>query len=332
MRKLTPKEVTALCALLSTCALGSKRVMACEVGVPCTLPPVVVQACGDCELVAPDIEFTPFNDPGTGYTIPTVDIPGDTVPPFNPSNNPNCATPAVDTSDIKSFIMQNEGADPAVQGMAGKYYGKPLTNESGYVPWTNASSSCAAGPSCVSGLTTDGVDLSEWYPNQLEAQGAPASIFTSLISNTFMPHTCELKFGIYVTCQGAKGSAALSLIEAYTDNGAVPFFTAAEAQELNNAAYGAVLTNLRDNIGSVDFAQLPNNTQQALMDFAWNQDAGYLTSTGVGQTVQSYVENGEWLILADYLEANGGLRGALDAAKIKQDIASGKLPEYGKPC
>lgn len=330
MRKLTPKEVAALCAVLSTCALGSKQVMACEVDVPCTLPPVTVSACGDCELVEPNVEYTPFNDPGTGYTIPTVYISGEPVSPFNPANNPNCATPAVDTTDIKSFIMQNEGDDSAVSASSTKHYQISLTNETGYVPYTNATSSCAAGPNCNSGLTVDGVDLSKWFPSDLEAYGAPSTIFTATIKGTFMPHPCRCKPGY--TIQGVVGSQALSLIEAYTDNGTVPFFTAAQAQELNDAAYGAVVANLRDNIGSVNFSQVPDNTQQALMDFAWNQDAGYLTSTSVGQQVQSYVENGEWLLLADYLEANGGLRGALDAAKIKQDIASGKLPEYGQPC
>jgi hypothetical protein len=111
-----------------------------------------------------------------------------------------------------------------------------------------------------------------------------------------------------------------------------PLWLAPQSQQLNSAAYGAVLTSLRDDIGSVNFAQLPDNTQQALMDFAWLQDSGYLTSTTTGQQVQSYVEGGEWLLLADYLEANAGLRRALDAAKFRQDIASGKLPECGQPC
>ncbi len=330
MRKLTPKEVASLCALLSTCALGSKQVMACEVGVPCTLPPVTAHACGDCELLQPNLEFTPFNDPGTGYTVPTVYIPGESVPPFKPANNPNCATPAVDKTDIQSVIIQNEGADSAVEQMTKNHYGIQLSNETGYVPWTNATSVCPAGPSCSSGLTVDGVDLSKWYPSQLIAQGAPSSIFTSTISGTFMPHGCRCKPPY--TIPGAYSDQAVSLIEAYTDNGTVPLFTSTQAQELNEAAYGAVLANLMNNIGSVKFSQLPNDTQQALMDFAWNQDAGYLTSTSTGQQVQSYVEGGEWLLLADYLEANGGLRGALDAAKIRQDIASGKLPEYGQAC
>lgn len=82
-------------------------------------------------------------------------------------------------------------------------------------------------------------------------------------------------------------------------------------------------------MGNVLFGQLPSNTQAALADFAWNNDAGNLSSN---PTVQFDVEHGDWLSLASYLAQNGGLRGGLQAGKIIQDITSGKLPEQGMPC
>lgn len=237
-----------------------------------------------------------------------------------------------DMAGIQNFIGQNEGNDAAVQAMSSRYYGENLTNETGYVPYENANGTCpTAGPGCTSGFTTDGVDLSKWWSSQLAANGAPTSIFNSTIRQ-FMPKPGRCHSSPCFDIPGPVGSTALSLINAYTENGAVPLLTSTQAQQLANAALNATLGNLAENMGNVLFGQLPSNTQAALADFAWNVDSGYLTSSGAGQIVQSYVQNGEWLYLAEYLAENGGLRGGLEAGKIVQDIASGKLPEQGQPC
>lgn len=238
---------------------------------------------------------------------------------------------ATDTTGIKSFIAQNEGSDADVKSMSSKHYHENLTNETGYVPYENANSTCpVAGPGCKSGFTTDGVDLSKWYQYQLTGNGAPGTIFDSTIQ-AFMPQLpkCNTNFVCTTPPAPPTGSTAVTLINGYTEDGAVSLLTATQAQQLANAALNSTLYTLSKNMGNVLFGQLPSNTQAALADFAWNNDAGNLSSN---PTVQFDVEHGDWLSLASYLAQNGGLRGGLQAGKIIQDITSGKLPEQGMPC
>lgn len=85
-------------------------------------------------------------------------------------------------------------------------------------------------------------------------------------------------------------------------------------------------------MGTVDFAHLPNGTQEALMDYGRHNDAGNLNSTTDGQQVRYDVVNGHWLTLASFLAQHGGPRGGLEAGKIVKDMEDGKLPENGTPC
>ena len=145
---------------------------------------------------------------------------------------------ATDTTGIKSFIAQNEGSDADVKSMSSKHYHENLTNETGYVPYENANSTCpVAGPGCKSGFTTDGVDLSKWYQYQLTGNGAPGTIFDSTIQ-AFMPQLpkCNTNFVCTTPPAPPTGSTAVTLINGYTEDGAVSLLTATQAQQLANAA------------------------------------------------------------------------------------------------
>ena len=341
MRKLTRKEVAAISAVLGIFSVGAKHAMACSEsganGQPCTLQTVTVNAysCPDCEYISP-VWYTPPSSyaPGPSYTPGSGGSTGGSVPPFNPANNPHCATPGVDKTDIQSTITANEGTDANVSAMGGKNYGDPwMTNETGYVP---AKSYLPPYPN--SGVTVDGVDLSKWWNYQLEDNGAPSSLFTPAV-DSLMTHL--VWSGGYPgegtpSPYAPTGSTALNQLYIDTNGGATPLFTATGAEEIFQAAYNAVLGNVQSNIGSVSFGQLPDATQGAIMDFAWNVDSGYLWSNSIGKTVQLDIEQQDWVGLGSYLLDLGfndkNMRFAIDGAAILADIKAGKLPEQGNPC
>lgn len=312
-----------------------------------------MNACPVCRLISPDVIYIPVGSPGgPGFTPPTIRIPSQTVPKFSPTNNINCAVAKADIAGIKAFVLAREGNTALVSAETGSKseYGIPYTNWTGYIPWTQGYSittsggvtyTCPAGPSCGSGATTRGVDLSQWFVWQLEQGGASPSIFTGDILS-FMPYTYQIPIGphkwVTVTQPGPTGQRALNLLNADTLNGSAPLFgqTVAQAQaiaqELENAALNETLINLRNSMGTVVFNQLPDNTQIALADWAWRHDSGILMSTIPGQTIQGYITNGQWKELAAYLLKLGGTRNAMEAALIRLDISHGLLPQNGQPC
>jgi hypothetical protein len=320
MRKLTQNEVVALCAVVGAISLGNARQGKCD---EMMLPQVTATACGVCDKVAPNLYFIPITVSGdAGFTPGTVGPYSGTTTPFNP--NPNCSTPNLDVTDIKNFILQNEGSDANVQTMTWNYYGAMLDNETGFVPPASFGT-----PYSGSGLTVDGVDFAQWKLSQFTYYGVPESILANVTQ--FMIH-CGGSPCFQNQVPGLKGQDALSAIYSATNYGATDLFDTTGVQEIFSAGYQYTLGNLQRNIGSVNFGTLPNLTQTALADFAFKVDAGFLYTTPGGQQVQTYVENGEWQLLADYLSTNFGTRGALDAVQIYEDIVSGKLPEYGSAC
>lgn len=342
MRKLTRKEIVAVSAMLGVFSFGAKQALACSAAQPCTLPPVTISQyeCPSCEYIPLNISnyiyAPPFSPPGPSYVPGTVTSPGGTVPPFDPSKNPHCTTPGVDKTSIQDFIAPNEGNDTLVEAMTGspKEYGYAYNNETGYVPWTGGWSNtvsgvtitCPLGPDCNSGFTTDGVDLSQWTSNALIANGAPSSLFgtagvlTPFVLHQVCPHgTC--------TWDAPTGAKAMDMIAGDTSDGQNKLISTSNAQSLFNAAYNSILGNLQSHMGSVPFGQLPDGTQQAIMDYAWSQDGGSLSGT-----VASYITNMDWASLGTYLLGQKKLRLALDGAAILADIKSGKLPDKGGPC
>ena len=117
------------------------------------------------------------------------------------------------------------------------------------------------------------------------------------------------------------------MIAAQTDGGAIPIMSAADAQSIFMGGYNWILGNLQTHMGSVPFGQLPNGTQEALMDYAFSQDGGNLTGI-----VLFDIQNEDWRSLGEYLLGQKSLRLALEGAAILADIREGKLPNQGGPC
>jgi hypothetical protein len=334
MRKLTRKEVAAISAVLGIFSVGAKHAMACSEsganGQPCTLQTVTVNAysCPDCEYVPPQwwTPPTPSWDGGS-FTAGTSGFSGGTVTPFNPANNPNCSTPPDNKAEIQSYILANEGNDALVSALSKTNYQDPwMNNETGYVP---AESYMTPYPN--SGVTVMGIDLSNWTPTELEDNGAPASLFTSTV-DSLMVHL--VWSGGYPgegtpSPYAPTGSAALNQLYIDTNAGATPLFTATGAQEIFQAGYNAILGAVQSNIGTVPFGQLPNGTQEGIMDYAFNADGGNLYKN---PTLLGYIKNEDWLSLGEYLLGMKRIRFATDGAAILTDIREGKLPEQGGPC
>lgn len=334
MRKLTRKEVAAVSAVLGIFSVGAKHAFACSEsganGQPCELQQITVHAysCPDCEYIPP-VWYAPPSSTmmGPSYTPGSGGSSGGSVPPFNPANNPHCATPGVDKGDIQSTIRANEGTDANVSALGAKNYGYSwMTNETGYVP---AKSYLTPYPN--SGVTVNGVDLSKWWPWQLEQAGAPSSLFTPDVDSLMTHLVWSGGYGGEGTPSPYAPTGDTALLQLYdsTNGGVTPLFTVAGGQEIFQAAYNAVLGNVQNSIGSVSFGQLPDGTQTAIMDFAWNQDAGYLSSNA---TVRDDIRDEDWLSLGSYLLNQNNVRLALDGAAILADIKAGKLPEQGGPC
>lgn len=345
MRKLTRKEVAAISAVLGVCSVGAKHAFACSEGGygDTCLQQITIHAstCPDCDYIplqsVNQVYTPPYPPAGPSYTPGSVTSSSGSVPPFNPANNPHCAHPGVDTADLQSFISPGEGNDAAVEAMTGSphEYGKKYNNETGYVPWTNGWSvtyssgytyTCPAGADCYSGFTTDGIDLGQFTADQLIANGVPSSLVgpTGPLYNYTAQDKCAHGACALIAPTGWR---AQGMIAAQTDGGAIPIMSAADAQSIFMGGYNWILGNLQTHMGSVPFGQLPNGTQEALMDYAFSQDGGNLTGI-----VLFDIQNEDWRSLGEYLLGQKSLRLALEGAAILADIREGKLPNQGGPC
>lgn len=332
MRKLTPREISSICAAVGVCSLGRAHASVLE--------EVIISGdsgCESCQELTSTVEYTPPQDPGGGSFTPTTIyvIPGGS----NPSeavlkqNNPDCNSPLVDKNDIQTQILGAEGDDYSVALMSLDNYGEDsLNNETGYVPAQSINT-----PYAYSGATFTGVDVGQYSATQLQDYaGVPASIVDKIKFFTVQPPSYIFVGGHkeYIPGGAPLGWAALNAINSITVNGEYQILTAAESNTLFQDIYTYTLNNFTaqlDNFG-VTVAQLPSETQTALMDYAWNSSDGILSSTGPTAAVYNDLRDEDWANLAFALETGGGLRGAQDGNKIYDDIINYRLPSTGNPC
>jgi len=131
MRKLTPRQVSALSAALSAFVIGRAHAVLCseDPAAPnCTLSEIVINSCQYCEEIQPGWWYEssiPSQTSVGGISVepaPTV-IPGVTTIPFSPNNNTDCKVNSIHDNTIGDFIMSNEGGDSQVESETLSNYG-----------------------------------------------------------------------------------------------------------------------------------------------------------------------------------------------------------------
>ena len=332
MRKLTRREVSALSAVLSAFVVGRAHAALCseDPGAPnCTLPQISINSCQYCEEIQPGTWFETPTSSQTGVggiavmPAPTV-IPAVTTIPFSPSNNPNCKVNSVDDSGISSFIIGREVSDSQVESTTEEFYHYELNNETMFVPPVKNTGQ----PSSGSGCTVDGVDLHWWYPSQLEAGGAPASIFAnSDIKQCMAPG-------------GLTGSNAENAIYNWSydwrNYGTAPLLTSTEGWQIFSGAFNEVLSGIENSLvgSNIVFGELPNSAQVAIMDFSWYNDGGVLNNpnNSIAQASLQYIQRDQWDQLISYWQSLDNPRYAKDAGELMQARKDGELPGTGAPC
>ena len=340
MRKLTPRQVSALSAALSAFVIGRAHAVLCSedpgATPDCTISEIIINSCQYCEEIQPGVWFEGVipSQTGVGGTSilpdPTV-VPAVTTIPFSSSNNPDCKTNYIHDNTISTFIMSNEGGDSQVESATLSNYGYELTNETMYVPPDPTTHQ----PTVGSGCTVDGVDLHWWYPSQLEAGGAPASIFANPDIKMCMGPS------------GVTGSTAESDIYSWSYDwrylGQPPLLTSTEGWQLFSAAFTEVQNNVQSAInlatnGNLVFAELPATAQAAIMDFAWYNDGGYLGNQNnlIAKNSLNLMVNDNWDGLISYWQQLAteyhNPRYAAEAGELMQARKDGELPGTGAPC
>ena len=335
MRKLTPRQVTALSAALSAFVIGRAHAVLCSedpAAPDCTLSEIVINSCQYCEEIQPGWWYEssiPSQTSVGGISVapaPTV-IPSVTTIPFSPNNNPDCKVNVVHDNTIGDFIMSNEGGDPQVENETLHNYGYELTNETMYVPPDSSTHQASVG----SGCTVDGVDLHWWYPSQLEAGGAPASIFANP----------DIK--MCMAPGGVTGTTAENDIYNWSydwrNYGTAPLLTSTEGWQLFSAAFTEVQNGVQNAIttatsGNLVFAELPATAQAAIMDFSWYNDGGVLNNINNPIAVRSLnlMANDNWDGLISYWKSLNNPRYAAEAGVLMKARAAGELPGTGAPC
>ncbi len=347
MRKLTPRQVSALSAALSAFVIGRAHAVLCseDPAAPnCTLSEIVINSCQYCEEIQPGVWFEGVipSQTGVGGTSvlpdPTV-VPAVTTIPFSPNNNPDCKVNSIHDNTIGDFIMSSEGGDSQVESETLDDYGYEQTNETLYVPPAKqdptCTSDCAYIPSPGSGCTVDGVDLHQWYTSQLEAGGAPASIFANPDIKMCMGPS------------GVTGTTAENDIYNWSydwrNYGTAPLLTSTEGWQLFSAAFTEVQNGVQNAItnatgGNLVFAELPATAQAAIMDFSWYNDGGVLNNPNNAIAVQSLqlMANDNWDGLISYWQKLAteyhNPRFAAEAGELMKARAAGELPGTGAPC
>ncbi|MDA8206228.1 MAG: hypothetical protein M0Z36_09165 [Thermaerobacter sp.] len=334
MRKLTPRQVSALSAALSAFVIGRAHAVLCSedpAAPDCTLSEIVINSCQYCEEIQPgwwyEGPIPSLTEVGGISVLPDpTDIPAVTTIPFSPNNNPDCKVNSIHNNTIGDFIMSNEGGDSQVEQETLSNYHYKLTNETMYVPPDSSTHQ----PSAGSGCTVDGVDLHQWYTSQLEAGGAPASIFANP----------DIKM-----CMGPSGvTGAPAENDIYNwsydwrNYGTAPLLTSTEGWQLFSAAFTEVQNGVQNDIsvatnGTLAFAELPATAQAAIMDFSWYNDGGVLNNPNNTIAVQSlnFIANNNWDGLISYWKSLGG-RYAIEAGELMQARKDGELPPTGAPC
>ncbi|MBW8076490.1 MAG: hypothetical protein GJU76_00075 [Gallionella sp.] len=254
-----------------------------------------------------------------------------TTIPFSPNNNPDCKVNSIHDNTIGDFIMSQEGGDPQVEHETLSNYGYELTNETMYVPPDSSTHQASVG----SGCTVDGVDLHQWHTWQLEAGGAPASIFANPDIKMCMGPS------------GVTGTTAENDIYNWSydwrNYGTAPLLTSTEGWQLFSAAFTEVQNGVQNAItnatgGNLVFAELPATAQAAIMDFSWYNDGGVLNNPNNAFAVQSLqlMANDNWDGLISYWQAlakeYNNPRFAAEAGELMKARAAGELPSKGAPC
>ncbi len=333
MRKLTPRQVSALSAALSAFVIGRAHAVLCseDPAAPnCTLSEIVINSCQYCEEIQPgwwyEGPIPSLTEVGGISVLPDpTDIPAVTTIPFSPNNNPDCKVNSIHNNTIGDFIMSNEGGDSQVKSETLGNYGYELTNDTMYVPPDPTTHQ----PSAGSGCTVDGVDLHQWYTSQLEAGGAPASIFANPDIKMCMGPS------------GVTGTTAENDIYNWSydwrNYGTAPLLTSTEGWQLFSAAFTEVQNNVQSAInlatsGNLVFAELPATAQAAIMDFGWYNDGGYLgTDHKIAEQSLTLMASENWDGLISYWKSLGG-RYAIEAGELMQARKDGELPGTGAPC
>jgi len=281
-----------------------------------------------------------------GFTPPSVTVWGGTAGTYSPSNNSNCPSPQnpsppVQASAIESYIQSQEGPDAVVEAMT-RFEGG-LSNETSYAPPYKNTTTGILEPSPGSGATVWGVDGSHNTVEGLENNAAPGTLpalqaifapgsplynlFGHMNTSSLCRRNNDFRI-IYPT----PGWSALYAIQADTNFGenpltAVPSLGVSAAQgalDIFEAGYNQDIgSNFLPQVANTyfPFSTLPTLAQEAIADYAWYHDGGYLTKTDLG-----YYENGDFAQLMAAMYTYGGPQGAKDAAKLAGLMKNGQLP------